>query len=95
MSTFSQFLFHIGNNKQRLRTRDIPDADSLIQRSGHDDVLRGVELGTHYVMIMPGQYADTSATLPVPDPYGLVVRRAEDPGILLMEHRGPDVVQVT
>lgn len=54
-----------------------------------------MELGAHYVMIVSGQYTDASAALPVPDPYGLIVRCTEDPGILLMKHCGSDVVQVT
>lgn len=54
-----------------------------------------MELGAHYVVIVPGQHANASATLPVPDSDGLIVRSAEDPGILLMEHSGPDVIEMT
>lgn len=54
-----------------------------------------MELGAHYVVIVPSQYTNASATLPVPDADGLIVRSAEDPGILLMEHSGPDVIQMT
>lgn len=46
-------------------------------------------------MIVSRQHEDASATLPVPDTDGLIVRRAEDPRIFVMEHGGPDVIQVT
>jgi len=53
-----------------------------------------VELGAHHVVVVAGEHADAGAALPVPDADGLVVRRAQDPRVLVVEHRRPDVVQV-
>ena len=53
-----------------------------------------MELGAHHVVVVARQDGDTLPALPVPDPDRLVVTGGEDPGVLVVEHRGPDVVQV-
>ena len=45
-------------------------------------------------MVVPREHCDARAGLPVPDPDRLVVRRAKDPRVLIMELHGPDVVQM-
>ena len=45
-------------------------------------------------MVVPGEDADASPGLPIPDPDGLVVRGGENPGVLVVEHSRADVVQV-
>jgi len=55
-------------------SHDIPDADGLVKRAGHDEILGGVELGAHDVVVVPSEDGDASPGLPVPDPDSLVVR---------------------
>jgi hypothetical protein len=50
--------------------------------------------GSTYVVVVPSENANDSPCLPVPDPNGLVVRAAEDPRVLVVEHRCADVVEV-
>ena len=73
---------------------DVPDPDGLIQTGGDHQVLAGVELGAHDVVVVAGQDRDAVARLPVPDADGLVVGRRQDPGVLVVEQGGADVVQV-
>lgn len=40
------------------QARDIPDADGLVEGSGGDEVLGGVELSAHNIMIVSGHSAD-------------------------------------
>ena len=53
-----------------------------------------MEHAAHDVVVVSGEDGDAVAALPVPDADGLVVGGGEDPGVLVVEHRGPDVVQV-
>lgn len=54
-----------------------------------------MKLCAHHVVIVSSYYANARTALPVPDPDGLVVGSTENPRILVMEHSGSDVVQVT
>ena len=53
-----------------------------------------MEHAAHDVVVVPSEDRDAVAALPVPDADGLVVGGREDPGVLVVEHRRPDVVQV-
>ena len=53
-----------------------------------------VEHAAHDVVVVPGQHRDAVPALPVPDADRLVVGGREDPGVLVVEHGGPDVVEV-
>ena len=46
-------------------------------------------------MIVTGQNGDAGARLPVPDADGLVVAGADNPGVLVVELDGADVVEVS
>lgn len=74
--------------------RNVPNSHRLIQRCGHNDVVRRVELGTHYIVIVPGQNTDARSRLPIPNPDRLIIGRTQDPRILMMEHRRADVIQM-
>ena len=54
----------------------------------------GMEHAAHDVVVVPCEDGDAVSALPVPDADGLVVGGGEDPGVLVVEHRRPDVVQV-
>lgn len=45
-------------------------------------------------MVVTREHANTSAALPVPYSNRLVVRSGDDPRVLVVEHRGADVVEV-
>ena len=75
-------------------TRDVPNPDGLVEGGGDEEVLGGVELGAHDVVVVPGEDGDAGAGLPVPDADRLVVGGREDPGVLVVEHRRADVVQM-
>ena len=75
-------------------TGDVPDPDRLVEGGGDEEVLGGVELGAHDVVVVPGEDGDAGAGLPVPDADRLVVGGREDPGVLVVEHRRADVVQM-
>lgn len=53
-----------------------------------------MKLRAHHIVIVSRENADASTALPVPDPDSLIVRGAEDPRILVMEDRRPDVVEM-
>ena len=53
-----------------------------------------MEARAHDVVVVSGEYRDAGAALPVPDPDGLVITGADDPGVLLVELDRADVVQV-
>ena len=53
-----------------------------------------MEHAAHDVVVVAGEDGDAVAALPVPDADGLVVGGREDPGVLVVEHGGPDVVEV-
>jgi len=59
-----------------LRTGSIPDADGLVKRCRHDEIILGVKGRAHHVMIVPRQDREARARLPVPDANRLVVRGA-------------------
>lgn len=46
-------------------------------------------------MVVARQDGDALSGLPIPDSNRLVIRRAENPGYLMVELNGSDVVQVT
>lgn len=54
-----------------------------------------MELRAHHVVVVSGQDTDARSRLPVPDADGLIIRRTQHPGILVVEHGGANVVQVT
>ena len=53
-----------------------------------------MKLSTHDVVVVAGENADARPRLPVPDPNGLIVGGRENPGVFVVEHRRPDVVQM-
>ena len=53
-----------------------------------------MELGAHHIVVVACQDRDAAPALPVPDADGLVVRGGEDPWVLMVKHRGADVIQV-
>ena len=74
--------------------RYVPHAHRLVERGRDNHVLRGVELGAHHVVVVPGQDRDAVPALPVPDADGLVVAGGQDPWVLVVEHRRSDVVKM-
>ena len=48
--------------------------DGLVKAGADHEVLGGMELGAHHVVVVAGQDADALPALPVPDPDGLIVR---------------------
>lgn len=76
-------------------TRSVPDADSLVERRRHNEVLLGVEGRAHDIVIVARKNRYTCARLPVPDADSLVVRCRDDPRVLVVELHGPDVVEMT
>lgn len=40
------------------QTRDVPDADRLVERGGGNEVLGGMELGAHNIVVVTGHRAD-------------------------------------
>lgn len=74
--------------------RTIPNANGLIEGGGNDEVLLGVELGAHDVVVMTRHGAEKGAVLPVPYPDCLVVTGTDNPRELMVEEDGTDVVQV-
>jgi len=53
-----------------------------------------MEQSAHDIVVVASQNGDASARLPVPDANGLVVAGADNPGILVVELHGADVVEV-
>merc|ERR1719348_2118318 len=53
-----------------------------------------MELRAHDIVVVAREYGDAVPALPVPDAHSLVVRGGEDPGVLVVEEGGADVVQV-
>ena len=45
--------------------------DGLVKAGGHDQVLGGMELGAHHVVVVPRQHGQAVAGLPVPDTHRL------------------------
>lgn len=74
--------------------RTIPNANSLIEGGGNDEVLLGVELGAHDVVVVARHGAEQRAVLPVPYPNRLVVTSTNNPRELVVEEDGANVVQV-
>lgn len=77
-----------------LERADVPDANGLVERSWHNEILFGMEQSAHDIVVVASQNGDASARLPVPDANGLVVAGADNPGILVVELHGADVVEV-
>lgn len=50
---------------------EVPDPNGLVQGRGDQQVLRGVELGAHHVVVVTGQDTDALPRLPVPYSYCL------------------------
>lgn len=74
--------------------RTIPNANSLIERGGNDEVFLGMELGAHDVVVVACHCAEQRAVLPVPYPDRLVVTSTDNPRELVVEEDGTNVVQV-
>ena len=74
--------------------RTIPNANSLIEGGGNDEVLLGVELGAHDVVVVARHGAEQGAVLPVPYPDRLVVTTTDNPRELMVEEDGTNVIQV-
>ena len=74
--------------------RTIPNANSLVEGGGNDEVLLGMELGAHDVVVVARHGAEQGAVLPVPYPNRLVVTSTDNPRKLVVEEDGADVVQV-
>jgi len=69
--------------------------NNAVNRDAVDDAERvHAVCGSTYVVVVPSENANDSPCLPVPDPNGLVVRAAEDPRVLVVEHRCADIVEV-
>ena len=66
-------------------TTDVPDTDTGVERGGHNEVLRGVEARAHDVVVVAGEDGHALPRLPVPQADGLVVRRRQDPGVVLRQ----------
>ena len=77
------------------QARDIPNPDRLIQRSGDDQIIFGMELSAHSVMVVSRHCADQGTILPIPYPYGLVVGAGKDPGQFVVKKNSADVIQMT
>lgn len=54
-----------------------------------------MEHGAHNIMIVAGEYRDTSSRLPIPNTNRLIVRCAQYPWILMMEKCCTDIVQMS
>lgn len=76
-------------------TWNVPHSHSLIERGGHNDIISGMELGTHYIVVMSSKYTDACTALPVPDTDCLVIWRTQDPWIFMMKHCSANVIQMT
>ena len=61
--------------KRLPRTGRVPHAHSLVQAGGHNELLLGVELRAHDVVVVPREHGHAGAGLPVPQADGLVVGR--------------------
>ncbi len=72
----------------------VPHTDSEIKRGRDNEVFPWMEGSTHNIVSVTSQHGNTLSTLPVPDPDGLVIRRRENPGVLLMKLASTDIVHV-
>ena len=52
---------------------EVPDPDSRIQRSRHDQIFLWMELCTHNIVTMSRDDVDTSSTLVIPNAHGLII----------------------
>lgn len=73
---------------------NVPHTDGLIQRRRHHQVLLGVKLRAHDIVVVAREHADACAALPIPHADGLVVGCGDDPGMLVVKLHRSDVVQV-
>eukprot|EP00162_Nutomonas_longa_P014261 comp21894_c0_seq1/m.49668 comp21894_c0_seq1/g.49668 ORF comp21894_c0_seq1/g.49668 comp21894_c0_seq1/m.49668 type:complete len:1021 (+) comp21894_c0_seq1:778-3840(+) len=76
------------------QAREIPDTHGLVERCADQQVLLGVELCAHHIVVVAREHRDADAALPVGDANGLVVGRGDDPGVLVVELDRADVVQM-
>ena len=76
------------------QSADVPNAHSLVHGSRDDEVLLGVELSAHDVVVVTGENGDARTTLPITDANGFVVRGTEDPRMFMVEEDGAYVVEV-
>mmetsp|Transcript_21251 Transcript_21251/g.54262 ORF Transcript_21251/g.54262 Transcript_21251/m.54262 type:complete len:230 (-) Transcript_21251:30-719(-) len=53
--------------------RGVPNAHRLVERSGHDQILLGMEVRAHDVVVVPRQHRNARPRLPVPDSDRLIV----------------------
>lgn len=74
---------------------NIPYSYRLIQRSRHNQVIFRMELRAHCVVIVTRHRADQRSILPIPDANGLIVRAGEDPGKLVVEEDGANVIEMS
>ena len=75
-------------------TWNIPNSNSLVKWSRHQQVFAWMELSAHDIVIVAGQDGNAASTLPVPNSDGLIIRAGQHPRILMMKHGGPDVIQM-
>jgi hypothetical protein len=66
----------------------------LIQTRTHNHVFAGVEHRAHNIVSMPCQNRQASSTLPIPYSNGLIIRRRENPRVLVMELHCSDVIEM-
>lgn len=76
-------------------TWNVPHSHSLIKRGGHHNIITGMKLGTHYIVVMSSKYTDACTALPVPDADCLVIWCTQNPWIFMMKHCSADVIQMT
>jgi hypothetical protein len=76
------------------QARNVPDANGLIKRGRDDQVILGMELGAHDVVVVTGHCANERTVLPIPYANGLVIGTRDDPWELVVEEDGADVVQM-
>ena len=73
----------------------VPYTHCLVHRSRYNQVFVRMELSTHHVVVVAGQYRNTGATLPVPNTDGLVIRCTDNPWVFVMEEHGTHIIQMT
>ena len=76
------------------QARYVPDPDGLIERGGDDQIILGMELSAHCVVIMSSHCANQGAVLPVPNPYRLIIGTRKDPWQLVVEEDRANIVQM-
>ena len=77
-----------------VQTGNVPNPHSLVQRRRYEQVILGVEVSAHDVVVVASEHGETVARLPIPDPNGLVVTGGHNPRVGVVELHGAHVVQV-